>query len=115
MIQEYFAQLENILQSFPNIRSYTLKKKVYSVKQGFISGSIIFDNEHTLEFVEVKDADAKDKVKYRYQYVNENQEMIFRYDNAPHHKHIRDDVKENPEPDLENILFEIAWAVRENT
>ena len=124
MIQEYFTRIENILQNFPNIRSYMVKTKVYSVRQGFISGSVIFDNGHALDFAEVKDTDIRRKVKYRYQYMNENREMIFRYDNAPHHrhigtfphhKHIPDDVWESSEPDLDDILFEIAGISRENT
>ncbi len=84
MIQAYFTRIENILQNFPNIRSYSVRKKVYSVRQGFISGSVTFDSEHTLDFAEVKDTDMRNKIKYRYQYMNENREMIFRYDNAPH-------------------------------
>ncbi len=124
MIQAYFTRIENILQNFPNIRSYTVKKKVYSTGQGFISGSVIFDNEHALDFAEVKDTAMTNKIKYRYQYMNENREMIFRYDNAPHHrhvgtfphhKHIPDNVSESSEPDLEDILLEIARTARENT
>ncbi len=124
MIQAYFTRIENILQSFPNIRSYTVRKKVYSTRQGFISGSVIFDNGHALEFAEVKDTGMRNKLKYRYQYMNENREMIFRCDNAPHHRHlgtfphhrhIPDDVRESSEPDLEDILFEIARTSRENT
>jgi len=73
---------------------------------------------------EVKDTDIREKIKYRYHYMNENRKMIFRYDNAPHHrhvgrfphhKHISDSVKESSEPDLKNILFEIAHIARENT
>jgi hypothetical protein len=124
MIQAYFTRIENALQSFANIRSYTIKKKIYSAGQGFISGYVTFDNDCTLDFAEVKDTGIRSKIKYRYQYMNEHREMIFRYDNAPHHrhlgtfphhKHISDDVRESSEPDLEDILLEIAQAVRENT
>lgn len=122
MIQEYFTRIQNILQSFPCIRSYTVRTKVYSVRQGFISGSVVFDNEHVLDFAEVKDTDIRSKVKYRYQYMNEKREMLFRYDNAPHHrhigafphhKHIPGDVRDSSEPDLEDILFEITRGSRE--
>ncbi len=42
MIESYFTQLENIFQDFPLIRSYTLSKKRYNAKQGFIRGTVIF-------------------------------------------------------------------------
>lgn len=51
-------------------------------------------------------------------------ELIFRYDNAhhhkniktyPHHKHDFDKVKESPEPDLEEVLLEIAQIHRKTT
>ncbi|MEI6708420.1 MAG: DUF6516 family protein, partial [Methylococcales bacterium] len=54
-----------------------------NTKQGYISGSIIFETNNRLDFVEVKHTDVKQKIKYRYQYMDENQQMIFRYDNAP--------------------------------
>ncbi len=58
MIESYFAQVEQVLQAFPSIRSYTLKKKVYNSKQGYIGGSIIFENRHRLDFVQVKDLET---------------------------------------------------------
>jgi hypothetical protein len=85
MIEAYFLQIETILQSFPNIRFVSLTKKIYNTNQGYISVSIIFENNHRLDFIEVKNTDVKAKIKYRYHYMDEHQVMIFRYDNAPHH------------------------------
>jgi len=121
MIEAYFTQVESILQDFPNIRSYTLTKKVYNLKQGYIGGAIVFENGCRLEFVEVKDTELASKLKYRYQYMDGKQELIFRYDNAPHHKeietfphhrHTSDKVQESHEPTLHNILLEIAQIER---
>jgi len=117
MIETYFYQIEAILNEFPTIRSYTLRKKVYNIKQGFISASIVFENGYMLDFVEVKDAESPAKLKYRYQYMNEHHEVIFRYDNAPHHrqlktfphhKHLPEDIRESGEPKLFDVLLEIA-------
>ena len=53
--------------------------------------------------------------------MNENQVMIFRYDNAPHHaeisafphqKHEGDDVRETSEVSLYQVLLEIAQKQR---
>jgi hypothetical protein len=121
MIEAYFAEIEIILQDFPNIRTYTLKKKVYNAKQGYIGGSITFESGCRLDFIEVKDVEVPGKVKYRYHYMDKNQAMIFRYDNAPHHKHIPtfphhkhnlNEVGESPEPTLYDILLEIVQIER---
>ncbi len=121
MIERYFLQLEHIIQEFSNIRSLTLKKKIYNARQGYITGSIIFENGYRLDFTEVKNTDLKSKVKYRYQYMNELMEQIFRYDNAPHHsdiktfphhKHEKKEVKESGEPSLFDVLTEIARIQR---
>ncbi len=122
MIEDYFLQVETIIQAFPDIRFISLKKKIYSTNQGYISGSIIFKNEHRLDFVEVKNTDIKAKIKYRYHYMDECQGMIFRYDNAPHHpeiatfphhKHEVEEVKASPEPTLDDVLLEIAQQQRD--
>ncbi|MBF0210604.1 MAG: hypothetical protein HQK64_13245 [Desulfamplus sp.] len=116
MIDDYFLEIETIIKEFFNIRSLTLKKKIYSSKQGYISGSIVFDNCYRLDFIEVKDIDIKSKVKYSYHYMDDKQNLVFRYDNAPHHadiktfphhKHEKDAIKSSLEPTLEDILMEI--------
>jgi len=117
MIERYFDRLERDILYFRNIRSYSLYKKVYSSKQGFMSGSVIFMDESILEFSEVKDVESEYRIKYRYHYMNKDKDLIFRYDNAnhfsniatfPHHKHLEDDVMESDEPGLFDVLLEIA-------
>jgi len=66
MIEAYFSELEKTLQDFPNICFYSLSKKIYNAKQGFINGSILFNNGYRLEFVEVKDIEVQPKMKYRH-------------------------------------------------
>jgi len=34
MIEAYFEHVEKTIQDFPDVRSYTLSKKVYNAKQG---------------------------------------------------------------------------------
>ena len=120
MIEDYFSQLERVLSEFPIIRSYELTKKVYNLHQGYIGGRIIFENEHSLEFVEVVDNEQSGKLKYRYHYMDETRNLLFRYDNAPHHagvdsfphhKHMPDLVIASQEPDLRAILFEISQVI----
>jgi hypothetical protein len=53
--------------------------------------------------------------------MNQNQEMVFRYDNAPHHievatfphhKHEAEMIKSSIEPTLYDVLIEIAQIQR---
>ena len=117
MIEEYFAQLEGIIKEFPNVRFVSLTKKIYNISQGYISGSIVFENNHRLDFVEVKNVEVLSKIKYRYHYMNDEKSMIFRYDNAlhhvsvstfPHHKHDGESIRESVEPNLDQVLLEIS-------
>ena len=121
MIEDYFLQVEEILREFPSIRSRVLTQKIYNHFQGYISGKIVFENGHSLEFAEVVDTEQTTKVKYRYQYMDEKQSLIFRYDNAPHHKEVKsfphhrhtpNKVTDSNEPGLNNILLEIARSQR---
>ncbi len=121
MIETYLIEIEETIREFPNVRFVSLTKKIYNATQGYIGGSIVFENSHRLDFVEVKNTDVQQKLKYRYHYMNENQVMIFRYDNAPHHvevstfphhKHEGNDVGEAPEVSLYQVLLEIAQRQR---
>jgi len=117
MIEDYFLQIEARLREFPSIQSRVLTQKIYNHYQGYISGKIVFENGHSLEFAEVVDTEQKNKVKYRYQYMDEKQSLIFRYDNAPHHKEVKSfphhrhtphKVTNSQEPGLSDVLLEIA-------
>ena len=63
MIEKYFLQLERILHEFPDVRSISLKKKIYNNRLGYIAGSVTFENGYRLDFVEVRNADMKPKEK----------------------------------------------------
>lgn len=122
MIEEYFYQIEQAIQAFPDIRFYSLTKKIYSIRQGIIKGSIIFKDDFRLDFVDVKDLEKTGKIKYRYQYMDGNDALIFRYDNAPHHTQLRtfphhkhlfsEKVETSGEPTLQEILLEIGRLKR---
>lgn len=117
MILDYFEELESVISEFlPIINSHSTNTKVYGKNKGFIRGEIIFTNGHQLSFAEVVDLEQTSKVKYRYHLMNESDELVFRYDNAPHfpnlktfpnHKHLPDGVVESEEPTLPEVLLEI--------
>ncbi|MEW5766252.1 MAG: DUF6516 family protein [bacterium] len=81
----------------------------------------MFEQGTQLDFMEVKNTDVSAKIKYRYHYMTSQQALIFRYDNAPHHrqlktfphhKHLPQGEQESDEPTLEAVLFEIAQHER---
>jgi hypothetical protein len=62
-------------------------------------------------------SDKPDKIKYSYHYMNQEQHLVFRYDNAPHHhelstfphhKHLPSKVEPHKELTLRDVLLEIA-------
>lgn len=123
MIERYFEKVERVISHFANIRSFTLSKNVYDERQGFIHGIIVFWDDSRLDFAEVKDAKIKPKIKYRYHYMDKNNNLLFRYDNAkhhqyiktyPHHKHVKNQIAESVELDLFDVLMEIEKMGRNN-
>ncbi len=122
MIDNYFELIDRTILDFKAIiSSYTILKKSYSEKQGYIKGEILFKNSSQFHFIEVKNTGLKQKIKYRYHYMDKNDRSIFRYDNAyhhrelrtfPHHKHIGDSVQKSHEPELYEILIEIQSFIK---
>lgn len=122
MIDNYFELIERTVLDFKAIiSSYTIFKKTYSEKQGYIKGEILFKNNSQFRFIEVKNTESDQKIKYHYHYMDKDNKSIFRYDNAyhyrelktfPHHKHIGDSIQESHEPELYEILIEIQKFIK---
>ncbi len=83
----------------------------------FADGKIVFYNNSILEFTE---SITPDRSKYRYHYMDSNGNLIFRYDNVPHHhelatfpdhKHYHDKVVESEPIDLRQVIEEIIGII----
>ncbi|MCP5102743.1 MAG: hypothetical protein GY950_05170 [bacterium] len=121
MLDDYFDGIEKKILDFKRIiNSYTIYKKSYNEKQGYIKGDIVFSDTSRICFIEVKDTDVAPKNKYSYNYMDKDNGLIFRYDNAyhhnqlktfPNHKHIGDEVFESNEPELYDIMLEIQKSI----
>jgi len=124
MISKYFNTLKSEIDSYSHIiENYQIGEKIYSNVRGFIEGEFWFTDESRLSFAEVKDIELIAKIKYHYHYMDNEDNLIFRYDNArhfkdlktfPHHKHLLEKVIECSEPELINILSEIEFNVLKN-
>ena len=123
MIQTHFARIKAVVDQYATT-SFVLDAKVSFEarpgEQGYLTGSIIFADSSVLHFREFLDSagETEDKLMYTYHYQDENEQLVFRYDNARHrsplrtleHKHIPGQVVETAAPTLEDILAEIAVA-----
>jgi len=117
MIDSYFIKIETTILYFHHIiKSYSIENKIINESQGVIQGNILFNNNYKLNFIEVKDIEIENKDKYSYHFMNENENLIFRYDNArhhpeintfPHHKHLKNKIVESIELELFDILIEV--------
>ena len=83
----------------------------------FADGKIVFYNGSILEFTE---SILPDRFKYRYHYMDTEGNLIFRYDNVPHHgeiatfpahKHYPDTVVESELVDLKQVIEEIISII----
>lgn len=128
LIEDYFQQVDQIIINCLILQSYTLTTDKRSFYRGFIRGKFIFIDGSILEireFVDVKNGFNRDK--YTYQYMNSKNELIFRYDDAPHHqklnlpnyphhKHDRseDNIIDSSAPNLADVLAEIELYLNSN-
>jgi Family of unknown function (DUF6516) len=86
-IEEYFQTIQTAISTCKAISSFTLDCDKRDTYEGFIRGEIKFIDHSVLsirEFVSVETAIERDM--YAYQYMDEQNTLIFRYDNTPHHK-----------------------------
>jgi len=124
MIDKYFFSIENNITFYQEIiSSIVIDKKKYSNSLGYINIDIVFNDKSCLFITEVKDVYKTGKNKYRYHYMDKYDELIFRYDNVqhyrkmktfPHHKHLKNEVIESEEPQLNDVLLEVYKIIIED-
>ncbi len=121
LIEEYFQQLREVIVGCSVVQSLTFTPEKRSSYQGFIRGEINFADGSILywrEFVNVQTSIYRRM--YSYQYMDGSKCLIFRYDNAdhhkklnlptyPHHKHegSEDNILPSNAPMLVDVLNEI--------
>ena len=117
MIKNYFKKIEKILDNHSYIiEDMIIKTNSFADDKGLIEGEVFFIDETALVFLEVVNTNKYEKEKYKYQYMDKYKQLIFRYDNAhhhrdiksfPHHKHTKTGIEESKEPDFQLIINEI--------
>ena len=128
LIENYFERIRTFLKNSLIIKTFELETEKRTDSLGLIRGNVIFIDGSRLyirEFVEIEI--SIDRGKYSYQYINQNDDLIFRYDNAPHHqklnlssfphhKHDRqeDKITTSKAPFLEEIFQEIEQIINDH-
>ncbi len=120
-IDNYVAQMEATIRSYPIIQDFTLNLRRDNDTVGLIWGRLTFQDSSTLHFRECMNfGSASPRLSYSYHYMDAAQQLIFRYDNTnhhkklclptfPHHKHAGSEATILPSspPDLPTVLQEI--------
>ena len=122
MLKSYLYRLYDTITSRGDITVEFLAFDDYSRRRGAIEGKLRFYDGSRLDFDEVVALHDKRivKLRYAYHYQDAADQVIFRYDNAPHyphlpthphHKHVGDRVEPAETPDLAEVLQEIDQII----
>ena len=116
-IRDYYSQIETIINESLIITHFSIDFDEIDVNIGYIKGKLeLIDGSflYFIEYVEIRD--VAERIKYKYQWQKENDDLIVRWDNVPHHKeidtfpyhmHDTDGVHASENVDLEVIINRI--------
>lgn len=123
VIKRFVENIDKTIASSSIVLSSNIQKHfIPDGKAVYFKGNVIFVDFSVLEiamFVSESN-DALTIEKYRLHYMNSNGQMLFRYDNAPHHpeitshprhKHISNKVIPTAESSLKDVLKEISAII----
>lgn len=123
-IKDYLDEILSLIAENPFTLSQSLSFEERPPDSAFISGLITFTDAsklHFKEFVVFKPVGFK-VLKYGYNYLDKNDTLIFRYDNAldpqakklsayPEHKHTLKGLASVPRPAFREVLLEISSII----
>ena len=119
-MREFVSEIEKSINSSHIILSSDIQKYFGPNEESvYLKGRIIIINGSVLEIAifAVQSVDVISVDKYRFHYMSNSGQMLFRYDNAPHHsemtsyphhKHAGDSIIQSEMPSLKDVLNEIS-------
>jgi len=120
-VESYFAQLRKMIANCAVVASWQYEEDGRTSTLGAFKARISFLDGSFLDFREFVDTSTRPVRRYSYSYhYQKNEQMIFRYDNAPHHpelsgfphhKHVADSTVESQPPTLKEVLAEISVQI----
>ncbi len=114
MIFGYFKEVELRLKNAEIIADKSVDLREFSATEGMLLGRLLFVDGSCLEFMEY--LQEENRLKYRFHLMDKEGNMVFRYDNAPHHKdvssfphhkHLSGNVAESEDKGIMDVLDEI--------
>jgi len=117
ILSQYFGDIENSIRKLEraNVERYeeevlTPSRANLRIRVRFLSGQLLEVNEAI-----VLEADKIKHLGYRYHFQDQENNLIFRYDNTPHfpdlksfphHKHLNKKVEASNKPQILNVIKE---------
>lgn len=123
VIQRFIETIEKTISSNPIVLSSSIQKYIGpNNNTAYLKGSILFIDSSSLDIaVFAKETNKVFSVeKYRFHYMDNKGRMLFRYDNAPHHrelssfpnhKHTGSNAVSSSPRELKDILNEITAMI----
>jgi len=121
-LSNYAFKIEHEIIHCALVIHHDFKVTMSSPATGYIEAKVIFQDGSILilfEFLRLVE-DSVVREKYRYHYMNPDNKMIFRYDDAPHHKeistfpnhkHVGEEIIESSLPQIKAVLEEIEFSI----
>lgn len=117
-ITDYFAELQQLIGELPEVEVERYEEQVLTEKMGNLRIRLRFADTSLLEISESIQAveNTFQWISYRYHYQDSAGNLIFRYDNAPHHpetkthpehKHLFNKILDSPHPNIKAVLNEV--------
>ncbi|RNI15780.1 hypothetical protein EFE42_00620 [Methanohalophilus sp. RSK] len=119
VISEYFESIEELIRNSDFIMDRYVDYKEFSRSEGMVRGQLVFLGGYVLEFMEYV-CIGKERLKYRFNFSDMKGNLVFRYDNAahhkdihsyPHHKHVPEGVEPSVEVGLEEVIEQIEQII----
>lgn len=87
MLRDRLVEIEGLLDKSPFALARNLEYSITSPITAYIKGAVVFADGSRLSLFEHfrKTDEELELTDYRYHYMTEDNSIIFRYDNAPHH------------------------------
>jgi len=84
LISDHFQLIEKKTSEMSIIADKSIEFREFDIDEGLLKGEIVFIDGSALEFLEYLKGNRP--LKYRFHYMDDKGALVFRYDNAPHHK-----------------------------
>ncbi len=122
MLRFHRAVIESAIQNAMSVVTYSLRVEQFSRETESIEGELIFAEGVRLSFFEFwrRFPAGNEREKYRFHCMDVDNQLVFRYDNAPHyehlktfphHKHLPSGISESMPPSFVDVLAEVEAYV----